>query len=123
MRGARAFVGFGALAVFGVRGSGRNARRDSIYKRGVMGAHRPIITCHFEMHGHVADFAFGWCNWSDNGDGIDQRIVDWFREQSGIAIAKWRAEIDECYRERRARLIKTEKLETLKRLKAKYEKM
>jgi hypothetical protein len=59
-----------------------------------MGDHRPKITCHFEMHGHVADFDFGQCNWSDNGDGIDQRIVDWFATQSFIAMNRFRAKVD-----------------------------
>lgn len=86
-----------------------------------MGDHRPKITCHFEMHGHIADFDFGWCNWSDNGDGIDQRIVTWFREQSSIAIGKWRAEVADLHAaEDQKRLEENERRE-LERLKAKYE--
>ena len=86
-----------------------------------MGDHRPTITCHFEMHGHIADFNFGWCNWSDNGDGIDQRIVDWFRDQSEIAMDRWRDAIDEAETEARETKTREDDLATLARLKAKYE--
>ena len=86
-----------------------------------MGDHRPTITCHFEMHGHKADFDFGWCHWSDNGYGIDQMIVDWFRDQSGIAMARWRDAIDEAETEARETKTREDDLATLARLKAKYE--
>jgi hypothetical protein len=88
-----------------------------------VGDHRPKITAHFEMHGHSADFDFGWCNWSDNGQGIDQRIVDWFAEQSTIAMARWRNEVDVYYSEQKK--IETERLERkeLTRLKTKYEEI
>lgn len=85
-----------------------------------MGDHRPVITAHFEMHGHVADYDYGWCNWSDNGDGIDQRIVDWFRKQVEIAMDKFHEANYEA--EEKQRKIDTEKREReeLARLKAKY---
>lgn len=86
-----------------------------------MGDHRPKITCHFEMHGHVADYDFGWCNWSDNGNGIDQRIVDWFREQSEIAIGMWRDRIDADEAIRNKAAIERGERTELARLKAKYE--
>jgi hypothetical protein len=38
----------------------------------------------FQIYGKT----FKWnpsLNWSDNGDGIDQRIVDWFRERHDTA--------------------------------------
>ena len=87
-----------------------------------MGDHRPTITCHFEMHGHEADFDFGRCNWSDNGDGIDQRIVDWFREQSSIAMNKLRAETYDMECEDREKQQEADEIATLARLKAKYER-
>lgn len=86
-----------------------------------MGDHRPKITCHFEMHDHVADFDFGYCNWSPNQDGVDQRIVDWFAEQAEIAINRWREGVYESQREERVKQERAEELATLKRLKAKYE--
>lgn len=86
-----------------------------------MGDHRPTITCHFEMHGHKADFDFGWCNWSDNGDGIDQRIVDWFREQSQIAMTLYQNAIYEFEWGAREKQQREDELATLARLKAKYE--
>lgn len=86
-----------------------------------MGDHRPTITCTFEMHGHNAYYDFGYCNWTDNGDGIDQRIVDWFREQSKIAIMKWETEVSKAEQDRRKiELEKTER-ELFAKLKAKYE--
>ncbi len=55
-----------------------------------MGDHRPTITAHFEMHGHSADFDFGWCNWSPNEDGVDQRVVDnvneWLEQQRNLGL-------------------------------------
>lgn len=86
-----------------------------------MGDHRPTITCHFEMHGHKADFDFGNCNWSDNGDGIDNRIIDWFREQAASAIGIWQDGIYEDQRKAREKKEREEELATLKKLKAKYE--
>ena len=85
-----------------------------------MGDHRPKITADFEMHGHKAHYDFGWCNWSDNGDGIDQRIVDWFREQSAIAIGIWRDDCDKYFAEKNKEEIKKAELAELARLKAKY---
>ncbi len=86
-----------------------------------MGDHRPKITAHFEMHGHVADYDFGWCNWSDNGDGIDQRIVDWFRTQAEIAMSIYHQQLWEDQAEQRK--IETEQHERaeLARLSAKYQ--
>ena len=85
-----------------------------------MGDHRPIITAHFEMHGHKADFDFGWCNWSDNGDGVDQRIVDWFRQQSHAAIARYSENNEKYLRKKREEEITEKELKELARLKAKY---
>jgi len=87
-----------------------------------MGDHRPEIKIQFEMHGHKANFNFGYCNWSDNGDGIDQRIVDWFEEQSRIAIGVWREGIYEAEKEQRDKDKAARELEELKRLKDKYER-
>lgn len=85
-----------------------------------MGDHRPKITCDFEMHGHKAHFDFGHCNWSDNGDGMDNRIVDWFREQSSIAISIWQQAIWEDQQEEREKKTKEDEIKQLAILKAKY---
>lgn len=86
-----------------------------------MGDHRPKITAHFEMHGHVADFDFGWCNWSPNAQGVDQRVIDWFAEQARVAMGKWQQKVDEAMADQRR--AETEKLERIQlaALKAKYE--
>jgi hypothetical protein len=73
------------------------------------------------MHGHIADYDYGWCNWSDNGDGIDQRIVDWFRAQVEIAMDLYNERIYEADRvNREAEGEKRDRAE-FQRLKAKYE--
>jgi hypothetical protein len=85
-----------------------------------MGDHRASVKIEFEMHGHSAKCDL-WVNWFDNGCGIDQRIVDWFGEQSGIAIEKYRDELEAFYASReKATTEEAEKAE-LARLKAKYE--
>lgn len=86
-----------------------------------MGDHRPTITADFEMQGHKAHFDFGWCNWSDNGDGIDQRIVDWFREQVEIAMGRYHAAMQRAMAAQRAEVIEQAEREQLAILKAKYE--
>lgn len=85
-----------------------------------MGDHRPTITAHFEMHGHVADYDFGYCNWSPNHDGVDQRIVDWFAEQGEIAMARWHQEVEDYHAERDKVENEKREREELARLQAKY---
>lgn len=86
-----------------------------------MGNHRPKITADFEMHGHKAHFDFGWCNWSPNGDGVDQRVIDWFREQAEIAMNRWRADVEAYHAERDKEEIEKSERDHLAKLKAKYE--
>jgi hypothetical protein len=86
-----------------------------------MGDHRPKITADFEMHGHKAHYDYGWCNWSDNGDGIDQRIVDWFREQVEIAMNKYHERVHESQREQRQRDDEQRDRAEFARLKAKFD--
>lgn len=85
-----------------------------------MGDHRPKITADFEMHGHKAHFDFGWCNWSDNGDGIDQRIVDWFRDQASIAMEIWRDDCDKYFADKNKEANEKSERAELARLKDKY---
>ena len=86
-----------------------------------MGDHRPKITADFEMHGHKAHYDFGWCNWSDNGSGIDQRIVDWFSEQAEIAMMRFDAENQKYFESQNAKRKEEEERRELSRLKEKYE--
>jgi hypothetical protein len=86
-----------------------------------MGDHRPKIPADFEMHGHKAHFDFGWCNWSPDNDGVDRRVVDWFREQAAIAIAKWAEEVAADKFERNRREFEDRERAELVRLKGKYE--
>lgn len=86
-----------------------------------MGDHRPTITADFEMHGHKAHFDFGYCNWSPNSDGVDQRVVDWFALQADIAISRWRDGVEADSRKNAKEASERREREELARLKSKYE--
>lgn len=45
-----------------------------------MGDFRASIKIDMELMGKKYKNEWGWINYFDNGDGIDQRIVDWFNE-------------------------------------------
>jgi hypothetical protein len=43
------------------------------------------IKIHFTMGGHSIEEEW-LINWTDNGSGIDSRILEWFRYESSVAL-------------------------------------
>lgn len=89
-----------------------------------MGDHRASIKCQVSMHG-VEDSCDMWINWfEDSSDccGIDQRVVDFFRNWAIKARQKYDDEQWEAQEEKREREERERELAELARLKAKYEK-
>ena len=86
-----------------------------------MGDHRANIKVEFTIHDKTYRHEWGWINYTDNGYGIDQRVVDWFDECWGDARGRWQAAMDEADAERLERAVREAELEELARLKAKYE--
>ena len=85
-----------------------------------MGDHRTEIKIEFTAHGKT--YRQEWSiNYFDNGDGIDQRIVDWFRACWEDAYARYNKAVQRHYaKEDVARLEREERAE-LARLIEKYE--
>lgn len=86
-----------------------------------MGDHRASIVIKFDMHGHEAKTDM-WINWSPQyPGGCDQRIIDFFEENSSMAMAKYHEAHYEHLENLRAKETKEKELKELDRLKAKYE--
>ena len=63
-----------------------------------MGYHRCTIKIEFSIHGKT--YKQDWnINYSDNGDGVDRRIVEWFADCWVNARARWQDSIDEYFEE------------------------
>ncbi len=86
-----------------------------------MGDHRARIHVEFEIHGKTYTQTWDWINYFPDDQGIDQRVIDFFRDSWGDAkaryderVARWHEANERPKREaaERAELI---------RLKAKYE--
>lgn len=76
-----------------------------------------IIKFHFMGKDYKTDM---WINYWDNGDGIDDRIVEWFRECYEDGMARHDKQCMKIYtEEHEGEIEKNEKAE-LKRLKEKY---
>jgi len=89
-----------------------------------MGDHRISIKMEVEFHG-VKEKADWWLSWSPHGsdcDGLDQRLIDWFRDINDRGMAKYADMIYESQSEERERKERETELATLKRLKEKYER-
>lgn len=75
-----------------------------------MAERREEMTCHM-----------CWINYTDDGDGVDRRVTEWFAECWYDAHARWQDEVDAYFAEqRKAETEKAERAE-LARLKAKYD--
>lgn len=85
-----------------------------------MGDHRCGIKIEFDAHGKVYKTDMN-INYFDNGDGIDQRVVDWFSECWGDAFSRYNGQIYEAMKEQRKREEEHYERAQLERLKAKYE--
>lgn len=56
-----------------------------------MGDSKASILIKFSIYGKEFEHEF-WINWCANNDGIDDRIVEWFRLCANEAKAKWERE-------------------------------
>lgn len=98
----------------------RGKNHDHLRRGGLMGDHRASIQITFEMH-EVKKEIDMWINWCDNGDGIDNRVVEFFRDASEEAMHVYEIKMDkyriEQYQKQREQNDKIE----YERLKKKYE--
>ncbi len=79
---------------------------------------------HLEVKFDVYGKTFNWkpsLNWYDNGDGIDQRIVDWFRESYNDALWDFEEGMRKWQKEETERLAAEKERKEYARLKAKFE--
>lgn len=86
-----------------------------------MGDHRANIKLEFTIHGKTYQHEFWGINYSDNGYGIDDRIVDWFAECWRDARGRWQDEVDAYHAKEHAKEIEEAERKQLAFLKAKYE--
>lgn len=63
-----------------------------------MGDHRAEIKVDFTIHGKTYKLNLDWINYFDNGNGIDQRVVDFFSESWDDARGRFDAECAEYHR-------------------------
>lgn len=84
-----------------------------------MGDHRASIKCQVEMHG-VEKTCDMWINWSPGFDGVDYRVIEFFRDWAEKARQKYDEELYEHQREQREKEQKDRELLELARLKKKY---
>jgi hypothetical protein len=59
----------------------------------------------------------GWINYWDRGDGLDDRVAEWFREKYEAGMIRYRGNVAAFHKEENER---TERRE-LERLRAKYD--
>ena len=89
-----------------------------------MGDHRISIKMEVKFHG-VEETADWWLNWSDYSSechGVDQRVIDFFRDIHERGMEKYNDMIYESQKESRERLQRDTELKELARLKDKYER-
>ena len=86
-----------------------------------MGDHRANIKLEFTIHGKTYKTEFGWINYSDNGYGVDERIIDWFAECWSDARERYQVEVDAYHAKEHAKEIEDAERKQLATLKAKYE--
>lgn len=77
---------------------------------------KALIKIDFEFHGKHYKYD-GWINYFDNGDGIDDRVVEFFRESHKDGMSRYNRKVARYYKDQEE---KSER-ETLKLLKEKYE--
>ena len=88
-----------------------------------MGDHRASIKIEFEFHGHK-EKADWWINWSPDTSccqGVDQRIIDWIREQAEIGYRRYDEQMAKYWKEEHDRATEKAEREQLETLKSKYE--
>lgn len=86
-----------------------------------MGDHRANIKLEFTIHGKTYKTELAWINYTDNGEGVDRRIVDWFSECWRDAYCRYEDQIAAYHEEQNKAQNERLERQELVRLKAKYE--
>lgn len=86
-----------------------------------MGDHRATVKIEFSIYGETYKMD-SWINWSVGGEvhEVDDRVLDFFRDNYLLARAKHDAELYEAERESRERAKEAEDRATYERLKDKF---
>lgn len=84
-----------------------------------MGDHRATVKVEFTIHGKTYTMD-SWINWFDDGSGVDQRVIDFFRASWEDAKTRYDAELEALYAREHARDIEAAERRELARLTAKY---
>ena len=85
-----------------------------------MGDHRANIKLEFTIPGKTYTTEFAWINYSDNGYGVDDCVIDWFAECWSDARERWQAQVDEYHAKEHAAEIEAGERRQLAVLIAKY---
>lgn len=90
-----------------------------------MGDHRASVKIEFTFHGKTETYG-GWINWapwaeSAECEGVDNRIVEFFRNATHEGMARYEERMAEYHAESRKAETEKREREELERLKAKYE--
>ena len=80
-----------------------------------MGDHRASVKITFEAHGITRKFD-AWINWFPDSNGVDQRVVDFFRETWEECMAVYDEQVEEYHAKERERAEQAE----YRRLQAKF---
>lgn len=81
-----------------------------------MGDHRAEVKITFEAHGITRKFD-AWINWFPNSDGVDQRVVDFFRNAWDDCMAVYDERVEEWHAREREKAERGE----YERLRAKFD--
>lgn len=81
---------------------------------------RFYLTVKFSIYGKVYEWKNASLNWSDNGDGIDQRILDFFRDSHDEAYSLHQDAVWQSQKALRDAKEEQSEREELARLQAKY---
>lgn len=86
-----------------------------------MGDHRADIKIKFWFHNKTYKYD-AWINYSPDSDGLDNRVVEFFRESYEDGIRRYDELVAKDEEKRNREFVREKELAELKRLKLKYEK-
>ncbi len=85
-----------------------------------MGDHRAEVKVEFTFHGETRKLHLDWVNYVDGGDGIDDRVRDFFNDAYTDGMSRYHDLVNAEYRKRHAAEIEAEERAQLARLEVKY---
>lgn len=86
-----------------------------------MGDHRADVKIEFTFHGETRKLHLDWVNYVDGGDGIDDRVREFFETAYTDGMTRYHKLAAAAYRDRHKEEIEAREREELAALKAKYE--